>query len=285
VFCTRAAAISFALLSVAACSASQTHSATTPVAQPAPSGTPHDWGYMGSGAPDNWASLSPEYTQCATGRFQSPIDLGPIAAADVDSLDVSYQTDVLRIVNNGHTIQVNHRADSMLKVGKHPFRLLQFHFHSPSEHTESGQGHELELHLVHRDELGNYAVLAVFIDEGAALSDTSALWRYLPEAADEMDHVYEGELIDPTDLLPSSLRHYQYHGSLTTPPCTETVVWNVLASPVTMSAEHISRFRELYAANARPVQMRAAWCLAPHVIGPVQTDVATPGAPAANGDR
>ncbi len=268
-FWTRISAALIAIFGATACSPSQTHS-TRPVAESADGDATHAWGYMGSGAPENWASLSPEYATCARGRFQSPIDLGPIAAADVDALEIAYQSDVLRIVNNGHTIQVNHQADSTLRVGGHPFRLLQFHFHSPSEHTESGREHELELHLVHRDELGNYAVVAIFIDEGAEPGDTSVLWRYLPEVADEMNHVYEGELVDPTEFLPSSLRHYQYHGSLTTPPCTEAVVWNVLASPVTMSAEQIAQFRELYAANARPVQARATWCLAPHVIGPVE---------------
>ncbi len=232
---------------------------------------------MGSGAPESWASLSPEYSVCASGRFQSPIDLGPIAAADVDALEVAYQADLLRIMNNGHTIQVNHQANSTLKVGGHPFRLLQFHFHSPSEHTELGRQHELELHLVHQDQVGNYAVVAVFIDEGAESGHTDALWRYLPEDADEMNHTYEGKLVDPKAFLPPSLRHYQYHGSLTTPPCTETVVWNVLASPLMMSAEHIARFRELYSANARPVQPRASWCLAPHLIGPVEADSSDQG--------
>jgi hypothetical protein len=93
---------------------------------------------------------------------------------------------------------------------------------------------------------------------------------------DEMDHVYEGELIDPTDFLPISLRHYQYHGSLTTPPCTETVIWNVLATPLKISSEHIEQFRGRYAANARPVQPRAGWCLAPHAIGSVEMPVSSP---------
>jgi carbonic anhydrase len=265
--------VSIALTLMFGCSPSQT---TRPVAEPVAGIAPHAWGYIGAGAPENWSSISREYATCASGRFQSPIDLAPIAAADVDSLEVSYRPDILRIVNNGHTIQVNHRADSTLRVGGHPFRLLQFHFHSPSEHTESGRRHDLELHLVHKDELGNYAVLAVFIDEGAERRDVSDLWRYLPEMPDEMDHVYEGELTDPTDFLPTSLRHYQYHGSLTTPPCTETVIWNVLATPLKISSEHIEQFRERYAANARPVQPRAGWCLAPHVIGSVEMPVSSP---------
>lgn len=241
---------------------------------PAPSDPPHAavrdashaWGYMGPGSPDHWAELSPEFAKCASGHFQSPIDLRPIAKADVDTLSLDYQPDTLRIVNNGHTIQVNHHGDSTLRIGDHPFRLLQYHFHSPSEHTEVGDAHALELHLVHQDDQGHYAVLAVFFDEGPA-KDGPDPWHHLPEVPDAMEHQYEGETVDPRDLLPPSLVHYQYHGSLTTPPCSETVTWNVLETPVTMPADRIEQFRHLYAANARPVQPRPTWCLEPHVIG------------------
>ncbi len=254
-------------LALAACTPSPAPS-SPPVSEagPEPANESHDWGYMGAGAPTNWASLSPEFAECATGQFQSPIDLRPIAMADVDTLSFAYKPDTLHLLDNGHTIQANHRAPSTMKVGDHSFRLLQYHLHSPSEHTESGERHALEIHLVHQDEHGNYAVVAVFVDEGPEIHDV-ALWKHLPEIADHEVHDYEGELVDPTDLLPPSRRHYQYHGSLTTPPCTETVTWNVLAEPVTMSAEHIAAFHRLYSANARPVQSRPNWCLAPHLVG------------------
>ena len=238
---------------------------------PASAGAEHDWGYMGPGAPEHWGELSAQFATCASGQFQSPIDLRPIAKADVDSLTLSYEPDTLRIVNNGHTVQINHTAGSTLRIGDHPFTLLQYHFHSPSEHTESGTAHALELHLVHQDERGNYAVLAVFLDESTG-DDGSAPrpWAHLPQVPDGVVHEYVGERVDPAELLPPTLVHYQYHGSLTTPPCTETVTWNVLDTPLTLPAERIADFRELYGANARPVQPRADWCLAPHVIGTVQ---------------
>lgn len=256
-------------LLLAGCSAPTTATPATPPAEDenaAPSNEAHHWGYLGPGAPDNWAQLDPEFAKCAQGQFQSPIDLRPIAAADVDMLDVAYKPDALRIVNNGHTVQVNHQAGSTIRLRDHDFRLLQYHLHSPSEHTESGAAHALEIHLVHQDEEGNFAVVAVFVDEGPDTGDP-ALWRHLPADPDAQEHVYGDEPVDPSHLLPPSLEHYQYHGSLTTPPCTETVTWNVLTTPITMSPEHIAHFRELYAANARPVQPRPTWCLAPHVVG------------------
>jgi len=258
-----------AALMLAGCAAPAT-SPSTPAHEPhaAAKADAHGWGYMGPGAPEHWGALSEAYAKCANGQFQSPIDLGPIAKSNVDGLTVAYQPDALRIVNNGHTIQINHKGESTLMVGDHPFSLLQYHLHSPSEHEESGRKHALELHLVHADETGNFAVLAVFIDEGPDTADPG-LWTHLPEQPDSAEHVYKSDVVDPSHFLPSSLSHYQYHGSLTTPPCTETVTWSVLDTPITMSAERIEHFRELYGANARPVQPRSTWCLAPHVIGEV----------------
>jgi carbonic anhydrase len=239
-----------------------------PGASPSGAAAAHAWGYRGPGAPARWASLSPEFATCATGRFQSPIDLTPLAASDVDPLTIDYRPDTLRISNNGHTVQVDHRADSTMWIGDHPFTLVQYHFHSPSEHTESGRRHAMEVHLVHRDSIGNYAVVAIFIDEGEA-NVGPQVWNHLPERPDGAPHVFAGTQVDPSEFLPPSPspHHYQYHGSLTTPPCTETVTWSILATPVRISPEALARFRRVYSANARPVRPRAQWCLAPHLIG------------------
>ena len=258
-----AALLSFTL-GLSACE--RPESPTTPPANDKANDAHPRWGYLGPGAPSHWGELDPQFATCKEGDYQSPIDLREIAKADVDALAVDYHPDALRIVNNGHTVQVNHQGGSTLSVGGHEFKLLQYHLHSPSEHTETGDHHALELHLVHQDEHGHYAVVAVFVDEGENSGDPG-LWRHLPDIPDGMEHQYEGEPVDPAHLLPAKLTHYQYHGSLTTPPCTETVTWNVLDTPITMSKERIDQFHRLYMANARPVQFRPDWCLAPHVIG------------------
>ena len=73
----------------------------------------------------------------------------------------------LRIVNNGHTIQVNAAPGSSCVIGGTSYELQQFHFHHPSEHLLSGKPFDLECHLVHRSAAGDFAVIGVFVKAGA----------------------------------------------------------------------------------------------------------------------
>ena len=59
------------------------------------------------------------------------------------------------------------------------------------------------------------------------------------------------------DLLPDQRSYYTYMGSLTTPPCSEGVLWMVMKTPVAISAEQLAIFSRLYPMNARPVQSAA----------------------------
>ncbi|RVJ13105.1 carbonate dehydratase, partial [Sinorhizobium medicae] len=58
--------------------------------------------------------------------------------------------------------------------------------------------------------------------------------------------------VDPSGLLPTSLRYWAYEGSLTTPPCSEIVDWMIAQDPIEVDAADIDRFTALYSMNARP---------------------------------
>ena len=202
---------------------------------------------------------------CKTGKLQSPIDLYAIARRGDAALKFAYRPDTLRIVNNGHTVEVEHRADSELWTGEQSYRLVQYHMHSPSEHHVEGKRYPLEIHFVHRNADGMLAVVGVLVEQGEEVGRevqaVAAVWEHLPPVSgghEELDIE-----VDPLDLLPASHEHYFYSGSLTTPPCTEKVRWHVLATPLRMSAEHIERFRAIYSDNARPIQ-RHDWCPLTH---------------------
>lgn len=215
---------------------------------------PASWHYGGAHNPTKWGDLKPEYAACKNGSSQSPINLEPakISKANLAKIEFSYQDVPLTIANNGHTIQVNYPPGSWVKIGEQKYDLLQFHFHTPSEHTVNNRAAGMELHLVHKNQAGQLAVIAVLIEQGKPHELLETIWEYIPET-DEV--VEESNLkINASKLLPPNQTYYSYSGSLTTPPCSEGVNWQVLATPIEASPEQIEAFAEIYHVNARPVQ-------------------------------
>ena len=139
------------------------------------------WTYSGAQGPDHWGELAPEAQVCAAGNEQSPIDLTGAVPADLPKIEVSYKPQPLRVINNGHTIQVNFQPGSEIAIGKDHYTLLQYHFHHPSEHLLAGNPFAMELHLVHRHASGQLAVLGAFIKPGKANPIIEAVWKAAPK--------------------------------------------------------------------------------------------------------
>lgn len=211
-----------------------------------------DWGYGGAGNPTRWAELSPEYKLCEAGRDQSPVNFDKASSKNLGKIEYNYQPSTLEVVNTGHTIQVNYPKGSSIKINGKLYELLQFHFHTPSEHTVDEEAYALEGHLVHRNQEGRLAVVGVFIKEGNQNSFLESIWQNLPEAGKSKK--VSNVKIDASRLLPASNSYYSYEGSLTTPPCSEGVTWIVMKTPIEASKEQIAKFVSLYEVNARPVQ-------------------------------
>jgi carbonic anhydrase len=131
--------------------------------------------------------------------------------------------------------------------------LKQFHFHHPSEEEIDGKRHDMVAHLVHADQDGNLAVVAVLLEKGQASPLLDELWKSVPPQK-EKEVAVDNVQINAADLLPSDHGYYTFTGSLTTPPCSENVTWFVLKSPNTLSEAELSQFAKLYPHNARPVQ-------------------------------
>ncbi|OGP03765.1 MAG: hypothetical protein A2Z93_13610 [Curvibacter sp. GWA2_64_110] len=233
------------------------------VGHAAPSATPHKdshghdvhWAYEGEGGPDAWGQLKPEYKTCALGKRQSPIHIqeSNTLQGPAEAIQFSYQPSSGTVVNNGHTIQVDVVGDNSINVRGSNYKLLQFHFHHPSEEHINHKVYSMVVHLVHRNIEGQLAVVAVLLDPGAANGLINKVWTYMPLDAGDTVRMPAG-LLDLNELLPKDQRYYQFLGSLTTPPCTEGVLWLVLKQPTTVSAEQLKLFRQLYPNNARPVQ-------------------------------
>jgi carbonic anhydrase len=185
---------------------------------PAPA-DPH-WGYEGEAGPSAWGGLSPKFSACAEGKSQSPIDIAGFSSGTLPSLSASFRPASLRIahhehladaINNGHTIQVNYTEGDTLAVGDESYELLQYHFHSPSEHTFEGKHFPMEMHMVHKAADGSLAVIGVFIEEGAHNAAFDPIWSNLPKDKGVENH-FEGVTVNVDDLLPESRTTYRYDG-------------------------------------------------------------------------
>ncbi len=210
------------------------------------------WGYEGDTGPAHWASLNEDYALCGLGQNQSPVNLSGFVEADLPALDMRYGTPGKEVVNNGHTIQVNMAAGSVLRVDGQDFALKQFHFHAPSENQLNGQSFPMEAHLVHAAADGHLAVVAVFFKKGQANPAVEKVWPNMPTKPGKQTLA---KTVDVNELLPASRDYFRFNGSLTTPPCSEGVRWFVMKQPVEASPVQIEQFRKvMHHANNRPVQ-------------------------------
>jgi carbonic anhydrase len=206
------------------------------------------WDYAGEMGPDKWGN---EFPTCGKGTKQSPLNIvGPFEKSK-DVLAVSYKEGALKILNNGHTIQVNVEPGSTLKINKDVYNLLQFHFHRPSEEQIDGKPMAMVAHFVHKNAEGKLAVLGVLLNEGKDNDAIKTIWEKAPKS-EGPEVVAEGVKFNPAVLVPAALTHYSYEGSLTTPPCTEGVNFFILKTTMDIGKKQVADFP--FKKNARPVQ-------------------------------
>ena len=213
---------------------------------------PTHWDYEGTAGPDAWGKMRPEFSKCATGQRQSPIDIRGGIAVDLEPIKFDYRPSAFSVIDNGHTVQVNVEPGNAITIIGKRYELVQFHFHRPSEERINGRQYDMVAHLVHKDVDGRLAVVAVLLDRGSAQAIVQSVWNNLP--LEKGDEVRAGSRIDLAQLLPDDKRYYTYMGSMTTPPCSEGVLWMVMKQPVGVSVEQVPIFSRLYPMNARPIQ-------------------------------
>ncbi|MBT9567594.1 MAG: carbonic anhydrase family protein [Thiobacillus sp.] len=212
------------------------------------------WSYQGEHGPSHWSKLDSHFTECGIGHAQSPVDIRKtVKKSDLPDLTFQYNDVPLRLVNNGHTVQVNEDGGGSLTIGDHAYKLAQFHFHTPSEERVNGKPYDLVAHLVHKDEAGKLAVVAVLFKVGHQNAALAAVLDNMPIAAGP-EHTVAGMRFNVAQLLPAQHGYYHFMGSLTTPPCSEGVSWYVLKTPVELSSAQLKQLRRLYNHNNRPVQ-------------------------------
>ena len=211
------------------------------------------WSYAGKTGPEHWSELNPAYKLCNGGSEQSPIDLDNAKLVDLKNLIFTYKRQPINLINNGHTIQENIIKGSVVVINGKTYQLLQFHFHTPSEHTINGYHYPLEMHLVNQNGYDEIAVVGVFFKVGRPNKELQKIIDNLPRQINK-EEVNNSVILNLENLMPTNRNYFHYTGSLTTPPCSENINWNIFKTPVEASAQQLSKLKLIMGNNSRPVQ-------------------------------
>jgi carbonic anhydrase len=248
------------------------------IAADAPKARAAEWGYEGSMVPERWGQLHPSYKTCSDGKQQSPIniktieldrranirfDYTPVSVDISNDAAAAGKADAKRITrsDNGRTVQLYFNDSSekeAVVLDGVSYRLIDEHFHKPSEHLLAGQRFPLEIHFVHENDKGQLLVVGVFIQAGkrenAGLKEILKAFETAGKAKPGKA-VLSRVTLNPSWMFPGKQSYFEYSGSLTTPPCAEGVRWLVMAVPVEASLEQIGQLEKLLSvANSRPIQ-------------------------------
>jgi carbonic anhydrase len=217
------------------------------------------WTYAESAkdGPEHWGDLSDSFSACEKGTSQSPVDIrNTVLKASAPEIEFHYKQAKVTVENNGHTI-VAKMPDSTnhITINDEKFTLLQFHFHNPSEHLIDGQAAEMELHLVHKNDKGNLAVIGIMLDEDGKRDNVllQPIWNSFTHSQKSVDQ--KGPAIELAKILPKGRDFFHYPGSLTTPPCTEGVKWFVMKNAMTVGKRQVDLYAKTFGGPTnRPVQ-------------------------------
>jgi carbonic anhydrase len=215
---------------------------------------PPRYAYCGYAAPSQWANLPIEKNECGGDR-QSPVNISTwTTQRGGPEITVRYSNTTFTIANTGHDIMVTPATGgNSITISGKTYDLVQFHFHTPSEHHVHGTSFPVELHLVHQLRGGSeLAVIGVLIPVDRANAVLSPIFARLPAKVCSSGGALPLSL---SSLLPKTIdSYYTYSGSLTTPPCSQIVTWYVAnGTGITMTREQLVKLRAL-GDNARPVQ-------------------------------
>lgn len=222
-------------------------------AQPAP-----DYQYSGVTGPAYWRETA-GWEACGrsteAGARQTPIDItAPVFDRSLEPLSLSIWPTPLRFRNTSHTVEQEYESGSYIVVGGVSYGLLQFHFHTLSEHAVAGRRGALELHAVFRNAAtGQIVVVGQIFDLGRRNRFlTDLLADGVPFRAGDV--ISSERKINVADAFVNTRAYFTYAGSLTTPPCSETVTWFVLQNRATLSESQYAAINKVVGNNFRPFQ-------------------------------
>lgn len=199
------------------------------------------------------------------GFEQSPINIhsSDSSSDHAHKITLYYKDDINKIENLGHTVQLDFQEGSNIIVDDTSYAFKQCHFHTPSEHLIDGIAYAMEMHIVNvlpntNKENPQYVVIGILFKEGKENLFIKDFINNIPKKENSATPVNVGvvKLSDLFEIIPSELKgnYYNYRGSLTTPPYTESVRWFISKHIFEASAEQIALLHSIEGSNARHVQ-------------------------------
>lgn len=212
---------------------------------------PFHWGYEASNGPDIWS----KHFSAASGMEQSPIDIdvSQVNRSNEEmAVEVNYLPSKVTVVNNGHAVQWTPEDAGHIVIKGKKYNLVQFHHHCPSEHTFSGNVYPIEVHFVHQHkESGELAVLGHLFELGEMNELIANITTMKPPS--KADGEINAGIVDFSKICLTG-NYVHYKGSLTTPPCSEGVIWYVCTTLSKISDKQVEWFRACVPHDtARPI--------------------------------
>ncbi|XP_034730982.1 carbonic anhydrase 14 isoform X2 [Etheostoma cragini] len=242
----------------------------------APAAEEVTWTYTGLVGQSEWSQYFPD---CG-GTSQSPVDVVTTQTKFDPSLipltPLGYSqhgNKPFTLYNNGHTVVID--LPDWMGLGGLPwlFTAVQMHLHwgsggpshGGSEHTINGLSADAEIHVVHYNselypnvstamtQSDGLAVLGILIVTG---EETNLAFNNILNYLSRIRHADQKVSIPAFDiqsLLPKDLgRYYRYNGSLTTPPCYQSVIWTLFNERVQISKAQLLKIETiLYTSKAK----------------------------------
>ncbi|KAF7699831.1 carbonic anhydrase 4b [Silurus meridionalis] len=233
--------------------------------------------------PDEWKDVA---STCG-GKKQSPINIvtrkvtiNHLPPFKFDGYQHAFES---IITNNGHTVKLNLSGEAVISnaglTGE--YKAVEVHFHwgknggPGSEHTIDGEQYPMEMHIVHIKK--SYSSVSEATKDPLGLAVLGMLYQESPNRNMKYDSIinalssikYPGNktTVGPVSLdslLPPHcelMKYFRYNGSLTTPNCSESVIWTVFENTTKLSKQQLSAFSDLWfdnrtamTENFRPVQ-------------------------------
>lgn len=214
--------------------------------------------YTGDNGPGYWGQLTPAWSACAASSTQqSPINIDDATKdGSLEKLELSTYPTTIHLINTGHNIEQEYEdTGTSIYFAGLDYELLQFHFHTLSEHAVDDKRGAMEMHAVFQEPAsGKLLVIGTLykVSDKANPFIQTMIDAGLP--AKKGDTVTSKTTIDVREGMTSLKSYYTYAGSLTTPPCSEIVTWVVQKKQAKMSATQWQAFRDIVGNNFRPLQ-------------------------------